>query len=97
MSNPNVKIISAVETRTVTTKNGMPKAIYYQRATLETEEMRINVEVEVDGPEKGYPVGAVKEWDLVRDLVPGRFGIELARRMTLIEPLAAKQPAKQAA
>lgn len=97
MSNPNVKIISAVETRTVTTKNGMPKAIYYQRATLETEEMRINVEVEVDGPEKGYPVGSAKEWDLVRDLVPGRFGIELARRMTLIEPLSAKQPTKQAA
>ncbi len=98
MNNPTVKITTPVETRTVTTKTGMPKAIYYQRATLETDEMRIQVEVEVDGPDKGYPVGAAKEWDLVRDLVPGRFGIELARRMTLIDPQAAKQqPSKQAA
>lgn len=97
MNNPTVKITTPVETRTVTTKTGMPKAIYYQRATLETDEMRIQVEVEVDGPDKGYAVGAAKEWDLVRDLVPGRFGIELARRMTLIDPQGAKLPSKQAA
>lgn len=97
MSNPTVKIVTPVQTRTVTTKSGMPKAIYYQRAQLESEEMRIQVEVEVDGPDNGYPVGVTKEWDVVRDLVPGRFGIELARRMTLIEPASAKQPAKQAA
>lgn len=97
MSNPTVKITTPVESRTVTTSKGIPKSIFFQRATLETEEMRIQVEVEVDGPDKGYPVGAAKEWDLVRDLVPGRFGIELARRMTLIDPQGGKQQPKQQA
>lgn len=89
MNAPKITINSNVETRTVTTSKGMQKAIYSQRATLETELMRIQVEVEVDGLDKGYPVGAVKEWDVVSDLVPGRFGIELARRMTLVDPASA--------
>ncbi|MGS0580774.1 hypothetical protein ACQEPV_011910 [Xanthomonas oryzae pv. oryzicola] len=97
MSNaPKITINSAVETRTVTTSKGLPKAIYSQRATLETEAMRIQIEVECDGPDKGYPVGTVKEWDLVTDLVPGRFGVELARRMTLVDPQGNK-PQRQAA
>ncbi|PPT73296.1 hypothetical protein [Xanthomonas theicola] len=61
MNAPKITINSSVETRTVTTAKGMQKAIYSQRATLETEAMRIQVEVEVDGLDKGYPVGAVKE------------------------------------
>jgi hypothetical protein len=99
MNAPKITINTAVEIRYVTTKSGMQKQVHFQRATLETEAMRIQVEVEVDGPEKGYPVGAVKEWHLVADLVPGRFGIELARRMTLVDPQGAKPgtPAKQAA
>lgn len=91
MNAPKITINSAVETRTVTTKTGMQKPVYSQRATLETEAMRIQIEVEVDGLEKGYPVGAVKEWDLTTDLVPGRYGVELARRMTLVDPQGAKQ------
>jgi len=98
MNAPKITINSPVETRYVTTKTGMQKPVYSQRATLETEAMRIQVEVEVDGPDKGYTVGAVKEWDLVTDLVPGRFGVELARRMTLVDPAGAKpQPASKAA
>lgn len=96
MHAPKITINSTVETRTVTTSKGLPKAIYNQRATLETEEMRIQIEVEVDGPDKGYPVGAVKEWDVVKDLVPGRFGIELARRMTLVDPAGVKPQQKAA-
>lgn len=99
MNAPKITINSNVETRTVTTKTGMQKPVYSQRATLETESMRIQIEVEVDGLDRGYPVGAVKEWDVVADLVPGRFGVELARRMTLVDPQSAKPgtPAKQAA
>lgn len=92
MNAPKITINSAVETRTVTTSKGMQKAIYSQRATLETEAMRIQVEVEVDGLDKGYPLGAVKEWDVTTDLVPGRYGIELARRMTLVDPVSAARP-----
>lgn len=98
MNAPKITINSAVETRYVTTKAGVQKPVYSQRATLETEAMRIQVEVEVDGPEKGYAVGSVKEWDVVTDLVPGRYGIELARRMTLVDPASAKpQPTNKAA
>ena len=83
MSNKaTVRIISPVTPRSVTTKNG-PKTIYEQQGELETEAMRIGVNVECDGPNMGHPVGAVLHWDVVADLVPGRYGIELARRMTL--------------
>ncbi|MBN4977256.1 hypothetical protein JY404_22850 [Stenotrophomonas maltophilia] len=98
MNAPKITINSNVETRTVTTKTGMQKPVYSQRATLETEAMRIQIEVEVDGLDRGYPVGAVKEWDVTTDLVPGRFGVELARRMTLVDPTGAKpQPTTKAA
>ncbi|KRG72490.1 hypothetical protein ABB27_01005 [Stenotrophomonas terrae] len=97
MNAPKITIKSEVQSRTVTTSKGMPKSIYNQQATLETEEMRIQIEVEVDGPDKGYPVGAVKEWDVVKDLVPGRFGIELARRMTLVDPAKPQQQQSKAA
>lgn len=93
MNEARVTITGPVDTRTVMTKQNLPKPIYSQKATLETEAMRIQIDVEVDGPEKGYPVGAVKLWDLVADVVPGRYGPELARRMTLVDP----QPAKRAA
>lgn len=92
MNAPKITIKSEVQTRHVTTSKGMQKAIYSQQATLETEEMRIQVEVEVDGLDRGYQVGAVKEWDVVKDLVPGRFGIELARRMTLVDPVSVTKP-----
>ena len=48
--------------------------------------MRVQTEHEIDSPDKALPVGAVYAWDVTQDLVPGRFGIELARRMTLVEP-----------
>lgn len=95
MNTPKITILSGVETRTVTTSKGMQKAIYSQRASLETEAMRIQIDVEVDGLDKGYPVGAVKAWDVTSDLVPGRFGVELARRMTLVDPAAASKPQPQ--
>ncbi|WP_442684428.1 hypothetical protein ACSBPQ_07735 [Stenotrophomonas sp. JC08] len=99
MKAPKVTILTAVETRTVTTSKGMQKAIYSQKASLETDAMRIQIDVEVDGLDKGHPVGKVFDWDVTSDLVPGRFGTELARRMTLIEPASAKpqQPQQQKA
>lgn len=88
MSNKaNVRIIGSVLPRQVTTKNG-PKTIYEQQAELETDAMRIGINVECDGPNMGHPVGANLIWDVVADLVPGRFGIELARKMTLRQPNA---------
>lgn len=84
-----VKINSNVQSRNVTTKNG-PKTIHYQAAEVETEHLRMQVEVEVDGPNMGYPVGSTREWDVIADLVPGRYGLELARRMTLREANAPK-------
>lgn len=84
-----VKILSEVVSRQVNTKNG-PRTIYSQQAELETEAMRIRLDVECDGPNMGHPVGRTLEWDVFSDLVPGRYGVELARRMTLREGRAAK-------
>lgn len=90
--NPMVTILEPVAGRNITTKNG-PKTVYSQRASLETEQMRIQVDVECDGPNMGHAVGAQKMWDVASDLVPGRFGVELARRMTLVDRAAdAKAP-----
>lgn len=95
MNAPKIKILEAVNSRYVTTKTGQQKQVFAQKAQLETEAMRIVIEVEVDGPQAGYPVNAVFDWDVTADLVPGRFGPELARRMTLREPARA-QAAKAA-
>jgi hypothetical protein len=84
MSEAKVRILGPVENRQVQTKNG-PKTIYFQPIELETEHMRIREELEVDGPNMGHPAGAVRVWDVVADLVPGRYGTELARRKTLRE------------
>ena len=86
MKAPQIKILEAVTSRFVTTKTGAQKQVFSQKAQLETEAMRIVIEVEVDGPQAGYTVGSLHDWDVTSDLVPGRFGPELARRMTLVEP-----------
>ncbi|MDG5822167.1 hypothetical protein [Xylella fastidiosa] len=82
---PKVTIKSDVAMRTVTTKQGTQMPIYSQRAELESEKMRMEIEVIVDGLQQGYSVGAVKFWDVVSDLVPGRFGIDLSRKKTLVD------------
>jgi hypothetical protein len=82
MQSATITILGEVEARNITTQRG-PKTLYAQRASLETEAMRIMQEVEVDSPNKGYRVGDVFDWDIAADLVPGRFGVELARRKTL--------------
>lgn len=93
MNAPQVKILEGVTSRFVTTKTGQQKQVFAQKAQLETEAMRIVIEVGVDGPNEGYPVGHMYEWDLASDLVPGRFGPELARRMTLREPVRVSKAA----
>lgn len=84
--NPVVTVKSTANSRQVTTKTGQIKTIYSQIVQVETEQMRVQTEHEIDSPDKALPVGAVYAWDVMQDLVPGRFGIELARRMTLVEP-----------
>lgn len=83
MNEAKVKINAEVAGRMITTSKGLQKQVFSQPATLETEQMRIQIDVEVDGPNQGYAVGSVHVWDVVADIVPGRFGPELARRMTL--------------
>lgn len=86
---PIVTVREAPTSRTVTTKQGTQKTIYSQRAEVETEQMRVSVELEIDDPTKAHPVGSKFYWNLTPDLVPGRFGIELARRQTLVAVQAA--------
>lgn len=91
MEMPKITILETVTTRSITTAKGQQKNIHAQRASLETEAMRITIEVEVDGPNMGYPVGSVHRWNLTADLTPGRFGPELARKKTLVPDTAASK------
>lgn len=85
MSNAaTITINGPVDSRNVTTSKGLPKTIYSQKCTLETKNMRIMHDLEVDGPHAGYPVGSKYVWDIEADVIPGRYGPELARRQTLV-------------
>ncbi|WP_411831976.1 hypothetical protein [Pseudoxanthomonas mexicana] len=79
--------------RYVTTKNGQ-KQVHFQNAQLETSEMRVQVEVEIDGPQQAYVNGKSYQWDVEKDVIPGRFGPELARRYSLRDMA---EPTKRAA
>lgn len=82
---PLITILGAADSRQVTTSKGAQKTIYFQRAQVESEQMRVGIELEIDDPTKGHDVGKKFGWDIVKDMVPGRFGIELARRQTLVD------------
>ena len=79
-----ITIKSEPQSRYVTTKAGQ-KQVHYQNASLETTELRCNVEVEIDGPQAGYKNGSAYDWHVENDVIPGRYGPELARRYTLVE------------
>lgn len=80
-TNPKVTIKSPVQTREG--QNGK-KNSYYQTASVDCDQFRVEQDVYVDGPNMGYPVGSAHEWDIVADLRIGQYQrIELARRMTL--------------
>jgi hypothetical protein len=91
---PTIKILGPVDTRHVQGKNG-PRTIYSQKAQLETEQLRCMIDLECDGPNTGHTVGQTYRWDIVADVVPGKYGPELARRQTLV-PFDGK-PAQKAA
>jgi hypothetical protein len=81
---PLITIKGNAEPRNVTTKTGATKTVYSQQAQLETEMMRVQIDIEVDSPNHAYRVGEVLEWDVVADLQPGQYGrVELARKKTL--------------
>ncbi|GGD52540.1 hypothetical protein [Pseudoxanthomonas indica] len=78
-----VTIKSEPQSRYVTTKAGQ-KQVHYQNAELETKQMRVQLEVEIDSPQQAYKQSGVYDWDVEADVIPGRYGPELARRMTLV-------------
>lgn len=91
---PTVKILETPETRQQQTRTGV-RTIYFQKAEVECDQLRMRVEHEIDSVADALPIGSVYEWDVVADLVAGQYGaIDLARRMTLIK--VAKTTAKAA-
>ena len=92
--NPTVKIRDGAKDREISTKTG-PKKVWFQPVQVECEQFRVNIDMDIDGPTHALPIGAVYEWDVRSDLVPGQYSsIDLARRMTLL-PISAD--AKKAA
>ena len=81
--NPTVKAIDTAKEREINTKAGK-KTVYYQPVQVECEQFRVNVDMDIDGPNDAKKVGEKFEWDVVSDLVPGAYAsIDLSRRMTL--------------
>lgn len=92
---PTVKIREEVKDREINTKTGK-KTVYFQPVQVECEQFRVNIDMDVDGPGDGRPVGSLWRWNVLADLVPGAFSsIDLSRRMTLVphENAAAKRAA----
>lgn len=86
-----ITVKGPVETTTRPSKNG-PRAVYFHQATAETPSMRMQFELEVDGPNQGYKVGVRYVWNVIADVIPGRYGPELARRMSLVEYVEQQAP-----
>lgn len=88
--NPIVKILEGCKDREINTKTGK-RTVFYQPVQVECEQFRVNVDMDIDGPNDARRVGDKFEWDVVADLVPGAFSsIDLSRRMTLRPMTAAK-------
>lgn len=93
---PLITIIGNVEPRMVTTSKGLQKQVFVQAVSFSKEGMQLPTEIEVDGPNAGYTVGAVLVWDVTADLTAGQYGrIELARKKTL-RPLTESKSSKAA-
>ena len=81
--NPTIKILDGAKEREINTKAGK-KTVYYQPVQVECEQFRVNVDMDIDGPNDAKKTGEKFEWDVVSDLVPGAYAsIDLSRRMTL--------------
>lgn len=94
-SNPIITVKGAPESRQVPTKQGM-QTRYYQPAQFENEQLRMQLDLDIDSVADAYPIGTRLEWDVTADLVPGQYGrIELARKKTL-RPMDSGTKAKAA-
>lgn len=94
-NNPIITVKGAPENRNVQTKQGV-KTVYYQPAQFENEQLRMNIDLEIDAVADAYPINTKLEWDVAADLVAGQYGrVELARKKTL-RPITETKPAKAA-
>lgn len=90
-SNPKVTIKDKAASRDIPMKNGQLRKVWYQPVTVDCEQFRVTVEMDIDDEKSAHPIGAKFEWDVIADLVPGAFAsIDLARRMTLISSSESK-------
>lgn len=81
---PKITVKGPVDEREVTGKNGK-RTIFFQPAQLETDQLKMQFDLECDGPKSALEIGKVFEWDVVSDIRAGAYGPQLARRMTLVE------------
>lgn len=95
---PVITITGTAQVRTITDAKGFAKQLHFQTATLETAQMRVQVDHEFDSADQALSVGSKWAWDVTADLVPGRYGrTDLARRRTLRPLTEAKVSAPAAA
>lgn len=64
-------------------RTGKEYTIHSQPAQLETNELRTPFDLDLDKLTDEKPVGSIWTWNPEGDLRVGRYGIEMARFMTL--------------
>lgn len=79
-----VTVKGPVDEREVNGKNGK-RTIFFQPAQLETDQLRIQFDLECDGPKAALEIGKTFDWDIWSDVRAGAYGPQLARRMSLVE------------
>lgn len=85
-----VTIKESAKVRTgISKRTGKEYSINEQKAILETDNMKMPVDLALPDGHKGYAVGEVFNWDIESDMRAGRYGPELTREWTLIPVRAA--------
>lgn len=76
-----VTILTPVRSETKMGKKG-EYTVHSQEATVETKQLRMTFDLDVESPGRAYAVGAY-DADIESQLKPGRYGLELPRFLKL--------------
>lgn len=70
----------------VSKKTGEPYKMYFQDAVLETDEMRVPIQLDIESEATAHAEGRYT-WNAENDISVGRYGVEL-RRFWRLKPIA---------
>lgn len=77
-----VSVLGPVTTQVKMGKKG-EYTVHSQEVTVETPQLRMTFDMDVETPAKGYQPGIAHTCDIESQLKPGRYGLELPRYLKL--------------